>query len=83
MAKIRYQEDQVNKACVVDITNILVYHYETSVSSFIYTIHDLQLKQRDTEVFGSKTVETALKRFGKKITAETSKELKKALLLGY
>jgi len=81
-AKIRYHVDQVNKAWVIGITKVLVYHYEASVSSFINTINDLQLRPCEMEELVSKTVEKALKRFGKKLTAETIKEFKKILLQG-
>ena len=61
---------------------VLVYRYEASVSSFINMINDIKLRPDEMEELMSKTVEKALKRFCKKLTAETIKEFKNILLKG-
>ena len=77
--KIRYHVDQINKAWVKGMTNILIFHYEASITGFIGEISTFHLNSNQVGYLISKTLDKGVKRYGKKLTYDTIREFRNIL----
>ena len=74
--KISFHIDQINKMWLRNITNILVSHYNFSISELIKQIGCLCLNYNQKQSTMSTTIQRATKRFGKKLSLSTIKKFR-------
>ena len=77
--KIRFHIEEINKSWITNITNILISHYNYSISGLISQISMVGLNSLQTQDVISKTIQKASKRFGKKLSRSTVTEFKNLL----
>ena len=78
--QINFHIKNINKLWVQSITNILVSHYNFSISDLLLRISRLRMNSSQTQHAVLLTLQKAARRFGKKLTRQTINQFKRILL---